>query len=425
MLCCALLAVGPAAGADSDPVESAVTAEQIAAQLERDPVFIQQLAGGGDVEAARSLAKRTISDLPHPVYVVAGRLPVEESGGNSARTFAYALKRLLGDGVFVIAPLRGVATVEPIGPGMPERPRNYEDGARVSEEMLRQFPDDFDKDHGTGEPISRVRQTRLAQALTDLHGLDGGQMTDAEVRRLASLPFLHVVTADPDEQEPPTTGKRWMVGSLVGLLVLVWTPLLLRAVTGSRRRRERLAPSVFSAAARTDAADWKVDDQRLEQRRAQLSGALARIDAHDVRRPELAETALLAKEAADTCAESSSQRDRLGALTLVEHGLHAARSARGDRDYVPWRPCFINPLHGRATQQRQWLLDEAEVQVPLCGACARRVDTSRPTAPLMVREGRRTLPYFEVADIWGSTGYGALIEDYPATVLRAGSERRR
>lgn len=410
-----LALLGPAQAETTDAVESAVTIEQIAAQLERDPVFIQEVAGGGDRDAAEALVRDAIAGLPHPVFVVAGRLPIDDLGQEQVRTFAFELRReLQRDAVFAIAPLDGVPVVLGLGEGMPAPPRNYEDVGRVSEEMLRQFPRDFDEPEGDQSPRSTVRETALARILVDLANLDGGSLSDDEVRDLASHRFLHVVTADLDDAELPTPGKQWMVGTVVGALVLVWVPLLLRAL--GRRRRPTLRPGP----AREPDVAWSVADADLEQARTQLSQAIAALDPARVRHPGLLESAMLAKEAADVWASASSQPDRLGALTLAERGLQDARRANRREPGPGWRPCFLDPRHGRASGHRQWVLQDAEVRVPLCGACARRMDRGEAPRPLLVRRGRGEAAYFTRDDVWARTGYGALIDDYAGAVLRDG-----
>lgn len=412
-----LLATAPALAADTNPADSAHTIEQIAAQLERDPIFIQQVAGGGDVAQARQVAADVAEGVPGRVFVVAGSLPIGSSS-EAPRTFAFDLHRLIGgEATYAIAALDGTATVVSFGDSAPEGARNYDDTQRVMKEKLERFPDHFDPRSGNGPEWSAVRLTRLAQVLIKLHGLGDSEMTGGEVDELAGHRFLHVMTRDPDEPTGSTWGRQWMFGTLVFLLVLVWLPGVLRLLSKrSARRRTEALP------ARRGKPDWAVGAE-LEQLLAELSDRLARLDPGRVRRPELYDVALAAKEAADTRGDSDVQTERLGALTLARHGLHAAKLADSTRAYVAWRPCFINPLHGRATEVRQWVFGDAEIRVPLCRACAIRLDGARPPEPLLVAKGRRSVPYFELEDVWGRTGYGALTDDYPRDVLRDGGAR--
>ena len=404
--------------APPDPVESAVTVKEIAAQLRKDPIFIQQQSAGGDKAAARAFTRELIGSRPYPVYVVAGALPIDGSAAG-ARTLAYSLRRELGkDGVYVIAPVARAGTeVIPLGDGLPSTPRNYEDESRVRQETLKRFPDDFRSDHVSrgGDEATQVRLTALSQALIRLHGLGDATMTTAQVDAMAEKQFLHVFTREYDDTGRYSTaeGKRWMVGTFVAVLTALWLPVLITPLV-RRRGRKPMVP---------EQADWHVSTEELERRRAELSRLLAAHSPADVRRPELLDEALLAKEAADTCADSERDTDRLGALTLVERGIHAAKLSRNKKTYVSWRPCFLNPMHGRAQTVRQWVFDDAEIRVPLCEPCARRLDGSRAPQPLLVKQGRRLVPYFEVDDIWGRTGYGSLIEDYAEAVLREGAKR--
>lgn len=165
--------------------------------------------------------------------------------------------------------------------------------------------------------------------------------------------------------------------------------------------RVRAADQDLGTLARTEVEEV----ERLRSRRARRSvdsTARERIDG----------SYAAAQAILDTGARGRRREpDLLGALVLAR----VARAALDDPRSV-YRPCYVNPTHGAATEERT--VQDGGVRVPVCRACAR----GSITDPYLVRRGLRRAPYYAGDDVWARTGYGSLVDDLWSEVVR---DRRR
>lgn len=111
--------------------------------------------------------------------------------------------------------------------------------------------------------------------------------------------------------------------------------------------------------------------------------------------------------------------DVVGALVLVERGSAALAAATAGKTYEPQAPCYLNPLHGRATGRTRLDTPSGKVDVPLCAQCRRDLKAKRRPDILDVVRGGKPVHYFDSkVEPWASTGYGALDPDLVTQLQR-------
>ncbi|WP_110180803.1 hypothetical protein [Nocardioides solisilvae] len=104
--------------------------------------------------------------------------------------------------------------------------------------------------------------------------------------------------------------------------------------------------------------------------------------------------------------------DAVGAVVLAGRGREALAAARAGRPFVPSTPCFLNPLHGRASGDRTLEHDGRTLRAPVCLACRRDLGAGRRPDVLDVVVRGTPRHYFQTdREPWASTGYGALDPD--------------
>ncbi|MDO9378063.1 MAG: hypothetical protein Q7T56_04365 [Nocardioidaceae bacterium] len=200
-------------------------------------------------------------------------------------------------------------------------------------------------------------------------------------------------------------------GGLLVALLAVAVVLLRRR---SRARRRLALPRAVVRRVR------HASDRQLAQRAETEVLALGEaIDAHEISpRDDTAawQAALDHYELARRVMErATGTADVVGAVVLAERGTAALRRAGRGETWTPEKPCYLNPLHGRATTTTRWL----DARFPACRACDRDVDAGREPDTLVVTVDGRSVHYAE-ADVepWASTGYGSLDPDLVAALQR-------
>ncbi|WP_053205617.1 hypothetical protein [Jiangella muralis] len=124
-----------------------------------------------------------------------------------------------------------------------------------------------------------------------------------------------------------------------------------------------------------------------------------------------------AVEAGDLVLGTGDPLDAVGATVLAAVAVREAERATSPKR-EPYRPCFINPLHGEAGATVR--IDGSSIDAPVCRDCARSQDRF-----LAVRRRLRGwAPYVETSTVWARTGFGALVGDLAAQVLDDRSARR-
>ncbi|MFY0405904.1 hypothetical protein [Solicola sp. PLA-1-18] len=199
-------------------------------------------------------------------------------------------------------------------------------------------------------------------------------------------------------------------GVLVALVAIAVVVLRRRA----RRRRQLALPRAVLGRVRAAA------DRRLATRAETEVLALGEaIDAHEIAPTDDTDAwqaALDHYELARRVMErADGTADVVGAVVLAERGTAALQQADRGAAWEPQKPCYLNPMHGRATTTTRW----HDATFPACRACDRDVERGREPDALVVTVGGRSVHYAE-ADVepWASTGYGSLDPDLVAALRR-------
>lgn len=179
------------------------------------------------------------------------------------------------------------------------------------------------------------------------------------------------------------------------------------------RSQVRLSKDTTSGRARTPATGQELATAALAELEEveKLRSRRARRALADAVRERIDGSYAAARGILDATARGRREPDLLGALVLARIA-HAAL----DDPATVYRPCYVNPTHGAATDDRA--VQDGGIRVPVCRACARGAIAD----PYVVRRGFRREPYYVGDDVWARTGYGALVDDLWSEVVR---DRRR
>ena len=398
------------------------TVEALAEALREDQVIVHETLGGGDTAGALERITEIASQVPFRTYVAVVEAPPEVNAGiESGRYLATALSRRIGEpGLYVVATEDAVTGIRVVGTDWDET--HFDLQADID---LRVVADRA----GVSLLAPTVEvETILRTALAEPAGpderpwkdptLDKATVEDLVARENALAAYESPAWSEEYARPAPPVDwhptQRWMVGSLVAGLLLAVLLQSLRGWPGWRRLlapvREVPAPVVLPP----DLAEVRAEaDAGLTDLAEALVGAPAG--------PGQVQ-ASLARETAEPLLRSDDVRDVVGALVLVRAGRHALLS--GDPDADPYRPCFVNPLHGAAEQVAQWRFGDAEIEVPVCAACHRAFASEQPPAALMVGHRGRLRPYYEEDSVWARTGYGSLTTDLADLSRQVAGERR-
>ncbi|WP_122818459.1 hypothetical protein [Nocardioides pantholopis] len=392
------------------------TVAALADALRRDPVIVHETLGGGDTDEGMDRIARLVARVPFRTYVAVVETPPEvDAGMESGRYLATALSRRIDEpGLYVVATEQAVTGIRLVGTAWDETHfelQATEDRETVADAAgVRILSPTVD--------VETILRTALAEpvgpdsnALWGDSTLDGGLVDDLAARERELTPYETPAWseeyASPSSPVDWTAGKRWMVGSTVGGLLLAVLLQSLHGWPGWRRRpalvhtaRELVPPDVAEVRAEADAG------------LTALAEALATAPAGP-----RSDQAALAREAAEPLLRSTDLRDVVGALVLVRAGRHVL--VHGARSY---RACYVNPLHGAAKRSAQWRFGDTEVEVPVCRACGRAFAGGQAPAALVVRRGGR--PYYEEDTVWARTGYGSLTADLADLTRQVAGERR-
>ncbi|WP_370615951.1 hypothetical protein [Mumia sp. Pv 4-285] len=431
----ALLTVAvPAAATTAVPaalVDS--TIDEVAAALEQDPVIVEEVMGNGDAAGAHDRLREVIDGSDVPIYVVLGSTPRGLSQSDPANDLAVRLRSRLGDGIFFIALTSGPPRHEAWG--VPEATQFsiavYDAYPRARDLA---FPDvDWNNDSSESRPrgLSDVADAQIAATIA-AGGAPWG-ITDDALDEIATAPWAPLPEELPRSYDEATPGGRWVVGTAVGLSVLLVGLRLLLWATASREPRRRVPASASAVLAPT-----RLDLADLVERANQDATRLAR-ELADAPSSPYADSAVGYRTAAeavlrdlddlsspeDKARYGRQLRDAVGALVLAKAGRHELGRAGkpGTERYVP---CFFDPLHGRAFHA---VSDPGRrsVDVPACRRCSEALSSGgTPRALIFPPVRRRQLrPYYEENTVWARTGYGALDGQLWATVTaeRAGVDR--
>ncbi len=437
----ALLAASPAVAtaalpaADTTPVPVLVdsTVDQVAAALKQDPVIVEQVMGNGDAAGAHDRLRDVIDGSDAPIYVVIGSTPRGLGESDPANDLAVRLRSRLGAGIFIIAlthgPPRHAAW------GVPEATQYSNAVYDAYKKMLPlAYPDvDWETYDSENRPrgLSDVAYAQIA-ATVAAGGAPWG-IDDTALEEIATASWAPLPEELPRSYDAATPGGRWVVGTVVGLSVLLVGLRLVLWATASRKARQRsTAEATALTPTRLDLADLVARAERTTTKLAdELAGASSSPYADAAVGYRTAAEAVLRdledlSLPEDKARYGTQLRDAVGALVLANAGRHElgrAGKGGGTERYVP---CFFDPLHGRAFHTVS-APGRAAVDVPACRRCSETVSSGgTPRALIFPPVRRRQLrPYYEESTVWARTGYGALDDELWRAVVadRAGVDR--
>jgi hypothetical protein len=370
----------PGTGADGDGVDGdSSRAAYIAAQLQRDPVFVSPSLSRVAAPAAVEALRKRVAAMPYPTYVAFVPLFTEEPDARTLRQILPILRDRLGrDGLYIVADGSGYGLdAEAFGV------RTRGDIGRVSIVA------------NDGAPRSAGPLARL----------------DIALRHLATG---YVPAFSVDDERASRDRLPWIVlGIATALGFLVPVGLVLAGPQASARRRA-LRDARNRAADHAAAARSRIDEPERPAARGGALDAVAGLARAIAEDPAPVDRALRAYDAASDVLSRRDPTtvDLVGAATL-------ARMGRAWLQDPAWRPCFFDPRHGRSDRSTRWRRGGQDITIPTCAACAKALRRDRK--PDVLGDGGR--PYYERDTVWARTGFGALDDDVAEIVL-AGVGRR-
>lgn len=401
-------------GVDGDAID------QLAERLRSDPVVIDVAMGSGRAREYDDRLSALVRDLPFEAYVALVEHPDGLSDDRSRDLPGLLHRRLDEPGLYVVQTTEGPWHIQTFGV---DQPGLSDDVREALDEVDRRVSAAHDVNSAVldGVIASEVAlRTALAAAAdpgrtTSPHVLPEGDLADLTQRADELYRAQHWRrTFEPDHELHEAQLRRdrtWLVGTVTAGAVFGLVLLLLRNLT-PRRGRMRVDLSRLRAHARS----------RLEA----LATALSETEWEALADRDAADRAGLARAAAEPLLDSDALVDLVGAQLLAESGLRdleIARTGVGES----FRPCFLDPRHGEATDVMRWRLGQGSTQVPVCDRCrsADRAGTPRKPMSRELHGDYRRLdpdPWFEVDDVWTRTGFGGLTDEFAADVL---SDRSR
>ncbi|MBS44830.1 MAG: hypothetical protein CMH83_17020 [Nocardioides sp.] len=392
------------------------TVDELVDVLRADPVLVESAYGSGDAAGTEARIAAVAGQVPFDVYVAVVGTPSDVDAGSSASDFlATALARRIGEpGLYVVSAAGQPLSLRVIDTGWDEtafslqRYRNLE----AVEEAFDGAP------LAPGLAAEVAVRTAVEEPVPLGAGPDEPSLSESDVDELVErqealapfdLPDLE------DTAEPWSVGKRWMVGTLVavGLLLLVLQTLVGWPGWSSRTSRTSRTSGTSRAAAtrRTTEPRPPVPPRTPPDREAVRAEAEAAVTdlaerLESARGSTAYDDAVAAREVAGTLLHSDDVLDLVGATVLAHAGRRALRGST-----PALRVCFFDPRHTGALRDLGQRWGAADVSVPACPACAAAVDRGDQPEALLEpygRRGGRSRPYYEGTSVWAGTGFGSL-----------------
>ncbi|KHL16378.1 UNVERIFIED_CONTAM: hypothetical protein LK11_16250 [Mumia flava] len=431
LLAALLLAAGAAASATTSPDDPDGTLrhndlpvptsiDEIAERLGDDPILVESVLGNGATAQARDRIRAVTdqSTLDVPVYVVMTALVPALNESDPAGDLAIRLHSRLGDGVYVVALSEGVIGLEAWG--VPD-----ELGLSAARyDALEAGHRYVDSERGLSTPAIVEMMATIAAAGPPW------AYDDATVEQIASDP----ANWRPDtDRSDDTDGARTPGGrAMLATVAFLGTFLLgLRLVLWARSRGGSAIPATGPTV--TDHANLRATaesalDRLVTRLRRVPSSERADAALHD---RAAAETLLAAVDGPDRLApdDKDGTRHLVGVLVLARAGLHELDDRRRGSDPGPYRPCFFNPLHGRATATIDFGRGGSALAVHACTSCRHAIARDRtpsafvggPTGLL----GGRPQPYYTEDGLFADTAYGSTGTDFASDVIAAAGRKER
>jgi hypothetical protein len=398
--------------ANAANIDALHTVDQYVAALRNDPILVQQVVGAGHTAEVHRALQELATQVDYPVYVALVQAPSDITSEDGSSELASALRRRLGGpGLYVVSIAGRTPSIQVTG-AVPD-PTMLSLATYAAYDRLREVAGAKESPgYTTAVTTQLILETAASPRFKAVTGPrdPGVMLTDDQLRTLAALPWARA-WAGPEDDYESHVGKRWMIGTTVGLgllLVLVQTAF---GWPGWKRSPRSIASRPAIDEVRRDATTAVTA----------LAEAVAALPV-GVPHPDVAADAVAAREAAEQ-ALRGKYLDVVGALVLARSGLHDAARCQERDGGQPYRPCYFNPLHGVANIATTWRMDDAEVDLPACGACHHAVTHGR-TPKVLRMAGTTSKAYFERDDIWSRTGYGAVVEHFGQMVLSDQASRR-
>lgn len=377
---------GTDAGSTTDASAAGGRPGYLAAQLQRDPVFISPSVARAAPPAQVAELRRRVRAMPYPTFVVVAPRLDEERGLDDFGDLPGLLRDRTGkDGLYLVSDEDGIG---------------------------------FDAEAFGVRPRGDVRRI-------DNVASDAVPRRDGPLARL-SFALEHLRTGAPatrsvDAEEAAGDARFWWILGGTTILMLALTVGIAELLPGARARRiaRRRGRERHRDAAEREAAERSAVVSTPADRgeaRKQAQEASARLALEIAEAPQPPDLALRSYDAASHVLgrRGASAVDFLGAETLAQAGLVALRG--GPRR----RPCFFDPRHGEATRDTVWRRDGIDAKLPACDACSSAI--ARDVAPASLLDGDR--PYWQGDGVWARTGFGALDERVADVVLAGGRSAR-
>ncbi|MCD4525891.1 hypothetical protein [Nocardioides sp. cx-173] len=375
--------------------------DALVAALREDPVHVQQVRGNGHTAEVDAALTRIVESSDIPVYVaLVGNLP-DLAVDDPTEDLGIRLQSQLDpDAVYVVA-VGSRGTDFHYGGSDPDLAHAIYEGLKPT------YPDWEDEDAPRASDAGRAailasivadEDHTVSEELVDTY-TSSATWTQAGYRE-SKQPYLHVEVVSASV----------FVGVLVALvgwrLTRTWALRAVTAAPPAPQRGRKPPASTVEAAIDRPGAD-------LETVRRDATSTLDKLAAELTARPNGpgVDDALGCRVAAEQVLGSHDLLDVVGALVLARTG----RALLKDHDR-PYRPCFVNPLHGRGYLEIDLPAGGGSVAVPVCRRCseARSSSRRRPDALLEPRSSWLPMPdrpYYEGDTVWARTGYGSLDPD--------------
>lgn len=425
--------------------------DKLAAELQRDGVVIESALGSGEPTESHDRIAALVREVPFPVYVALVDSPsgmVAQGGRKASESVAALLhRRIGGEGMYVVAVRDGSLVVTSFGLDADEtllslvRSANEDEvearAKKITREQYVLLPAVVEAETAVLEAEAAVAKARRTGPDQDWEAT----ISDDEATELAERAVALEASArwSPDsglarrgQVREASKGLSVAVGITLGVSIAL---LLGQTIFGWPRRTRAEAEAAAEKRRRTHgkAATPPRPDTLVADFAVERDDARSRLDAFVARIERSASTpvvdsvgleqALLARDVAELVL-ADAERDSnalaaLGASALVRTGDRAL--ARGlDGRTARFRPCFFDPRHGHTNFTHAWEFGEGGVEVPCCGKCRKALAAGKAPRSLH-RPSRRGAPrpYWHDDDVWASTGFGALDEDFVRTVAQA------